>query len=158
MPRKKMSMAARVKATRGTRVHKTSRRRVPPSPWATDDEYLYGHPDAAEEIAGFVASRSELIQVVKFWYEVVLERYWAFFRYSNSGSLEASMCHFAEGRIRKIRVYLGNGRVDKALQAAEKEFSEGKNSKECSTFLQWLREPEPSEAITRYMYALWRRK
>ncbi len=78
----------------------------------------------ATEVAGFVPTRHELIQLVKYWAGVRLHHRWSYFMYRVTGSTEYRQSVFAENRIARIAKLLGYNEVKKAVQEVYDEFGE----------------------------------
>lgn len=99
----------------------------------------------AVEIPGFVATRHELIQLVKYWatVETDLDFYW--FVYQCTGSSEIRLRPFAGRRISRIAEALGEEEVAKAVREAHNEFAKGVDPRTWNIFLNGT--PEEREAL-----------
>jgi hypothetical protein len=98
------------------------------------EEYLNFRPSAAEEITGFIPTRYELVQIVKFWYREILEEQWTSF-YIDSGDIKFSKEEFAKARIEGITALLGKVEIRTAVAEVQKEFSRDCDSEDCHVFL-----------------------
>jgi hypothetical protein len=78
-------------------------------------------PDSAE-MPGFVPTRHELIQLVKYWATLELDKQFYFFLYTQTGSDDRRRGAFARRRICRIAAILGE-EVRKAIEEAEQEYS-----------------------------------
>jgi hypothetical protein len=79
-------------------------------------------PDSAE-MPGFVPTRHELIQLVKYWATLDLDKQFYFFLYTQTGSDDRRRGAFARRRICRIAAILGEEEVRKAIEEAEQEYS-----------------------------------
>ena len=89
----------------------------------------------AEEIEGFTPTRDELIQLVKYWYEVLLDNRYFYFLYGQTGSQEIRENSFAQARIARLETALGRKDIDKAIAEMEAEFSKNLNPEHWEIFL-----------------------
>ena len=69
----------------------------------------------AEEIHGFVPTRHELLQLVKYWEDVYLDYAMMWFFYATAGSDWLRKQSFARHRIGRIADILGDDEVNKAI-------------------------------------------
>lgn len=88
----------------------------------------------AEEINGFTPTRNELIELVKYWYGVLLDNRYFSFLYAQSGSREIRENPYAQRRIDRLAEALGHEDVDKAIAETEAEFSENLNPEHWEIF------------------------
>jgi hypothetical protein len=72
---------------------------------------------------GFVPTRYELIQLVKYWATLELVHIFGFFLLGQTGSNERRRHAFAGRRISRIATALGEEEVRKSVEEAEQEFS-----------------------------------
>src|SRR5258708_3155089 len=71
----------------------------------------------AEEIKGYIPTKHELIQLVRFWYRECLDNRWKFFSFGQSGSSESRLGRFAMRRIKRAKALIGAVAVDQAIKA-----------------------------------------
>jgi hypothetical protein len=76
----------------------------------------------AKEIAGYIPTRHELIQLVKYWYGQFLDLEWSFFTTGQTGSYEIRLGPFAERRINRAATAIGEGAVKQAIKEVRDEF------------------------------------
>jgi hypothetical protein len=76
----------------------------------------------AEEMANYVPTRYELIQVVKHWYGRLLDDEFFRFQYGGSDSRECRIARFAPRRIRRAAKAIGQDMVDQAIKEVRDEF------------------------------------
>ena len=76
----------------------------------------------AEEIQGFVPTRHELIQIVKYWANVELDLNYFMFFHSTTGSDLLRQTSFAQRRIGRIAKILGEDEVRKAIDGVYTKF------------------------------------
>ena len=76
----------------------------------------------AEEVPGFVPTRHELLELVNYWYRVVVEGNYFFFQTGQTGRSERERRKLAWRRIDLIASLLGGEVVSKALDDVEAEF------------------------------------
>jgi hypothetical protein len=69
----------------------------------------------AEEIAAYVPTRREVIELVKCWYGELLYLQWFFFMTGVTGGSDIRREHFARKRIQRAATAIGEGAVDKAI-------------------------------------------
>ena len=89
--------------------------------------WIVGHVDVvngrgAEEVTGFLPTRHELIVLVKYWAERMLEDEYFYFLYGQTGSTEIRRRPFAARRIKRIQVLLGAEDVTKAIEEVHEEY------------------------------------
>ena len=77
---------------------------------------------AAEEVPGFVPTRGELIQIVKYWANVELNLNYYMFFHSTTGSDLLRQTSFAQRRIGRIAKILGEDEVRKAIDGVYTKF------------------------------------
>jgi hypothetical protein len=115
-----------------------------------DGRFVIGYVEevngpGAVEIPGFVATRHELIQLVKYWATVEIERDFDWFVYQGTGSSELRRRAFARRRIARIAEALGEEEVAKAVREAHSEFAKGIDPRTWNIFLNGT--PEEREAL-----------
>jgi hypothetical protein len=76
----------------------------------------------AAEVAGYIPTRHELVQLVKYWYGRLLDDQWFRFLYSGSDSREFRIGRFAPRRIRRAAAAIGQEEVDRAIKQVKVEF------------------------------------
>ena len=91
--------------------------------------------ELAEEIADFVPTRDELMQLAKYWSKVELDIEFFHFRYRISGSSEVRRITFARRRIARIESLLGNDPVKMAKKEAYSEVGKEQDPREWDIFL-----------------------
>ena len=84
-----------------------------------DNQFPQIHRLEDQEFPDFVPNDEELIQLVKFWYEVSLESSWWYFA---AGQSSSGRRHFATCRISRIADVLGPDRVIAAQEKVHEEF------------------------------------
>lgn len=72
--------------------------------------------EEAREVTGFIPTRHELIQIVKFWYEEVLYLHQKREQFPSWGSSEYRTMAFGLKRIGRAKTALGEEAVHKAMQ------------------------------------------
>jgi hypothetical protein len=98
-------------------------------PWG-NEKFVIGYVESvngsgAEEVPGFVPTRHELIELVKYWYGRWLGNDYFYFLTGQTGSTENRENPFAARRIDRIQTVLGQETVDRAIAAVMAKFSEG---------------------------------
>ncbi len=100
----------------------------------SDNEHLFLHEifegycvdevngAGAAEVAGYIPTRHELVQLVKYWYGRLLDDQWFRFLYGGSDSREFRIGRFAPGRIRRAAAAIGQEEVDRAIKQVKDEF------------------------------------
>lgn len=91
-------------------------------------------PDSVE-MPGFVPTRHELIQLVKYWATLDLDQQFYFFLYTQTGSDDRRRGAFARRRISRIATILGEEEVQKAMQEAQREYSKKIDPRAWSIFM-----------------------
>lgn len=76
----------------------------------------------AVEVDGYVPTRHEVMQLVKYWYLRHLENSWDFFLTGQTGSSEFRLNRFARRRIARADAAIGEEAVDAAVKEAREEF------------------------------------
>ena len=76
----------------------------------------------AREVPEFVATRHELLQLVKYWMREVLDTEYFCFCFETSGSREIRIVPFGYRRIARISEVIGKEAVDAAVEEVYKEF------------------------------------
>jgi hypothetical protein len=71
---------------------------------------------AAQETPGFIPTRHELIQLMKYWYRRSLEIEWFYFLTSRGGSAAIPLRTYAKRRIARIAKLVGKKEVDDAIE------------------------------------------
>ncbi len=78
----------------------------------------------AKEVSGFLPTRHELIVLVKYWAERMLDDKYLSFVMGGTGSTEIRRRPFARRRIQRIQELLGAGDVSKAIEEVHEEYKE----------------------------------
>jgi hypothetical protein len=76
----------------------------------------------AVEVAEYVPTRHEIMQIVKYWHLRTLDNNWFFFIYGGTGSSEVRLKAFARRRIARADAAIGEEAVDAAIKEARDEF------------------------------------
>ena len=76
----------------------------------------------AVEVGGYVPTRHEVMQLVKYWYLRLLDNDWFSFIYGGEGSSEIRVNGFACQRIDRAAAAIGQEAVDGAIAEAREEF------------------------------------
>ena len=76
----------------------------------------------AEEIAGYVPTQHELVQLVKYWYRRTLDDSWSFFLDGCTGSTEWRVAEFANRRFERAEAVIGAEAVVEAIKEVRGEF------------------------------------
>jgi len=89
--------------------------------------YVVGYVDEvngpeAAEVAAYVPTRHEVVELVKYWYRRVLDNSWFFFVCGGTGSSEWRLKAFAGRRFDRAEAAIGKEAVDAAIQDAREEF------------------------------------
>ncbi len=92
--------------------------------------------EGAKEIPGFIPTREELSQLVKYWASVHLDKDWSFFCTGSTGSSEILLDAFAGQRISRITSLLGDEDVDTAIAEVYAQFRERQGQKVWQIFRQ----------------------
>ena len=87
--------------------------------------------EQGKEIQGFIPTRGELLQLVKYWMNEKLRDDWFYFNTGNTGSSEWRLNMFARRRINRIASLIGEKETNEAINEAFTEFREkyGSNMK-----------------------------
>jgi truncated hemoglobin YjbI len=89
--------------------------------------YVVGYVDevngaGAAEVAAYVPTRHEVVELVKYWYHRVLDNSWFFFLFGGTGSSEWRVKEFAGRRFERAEAAIGKEAVDAAIKEAREEF------------------------------------
>lgn len=76
----------------------------------------------AAEVAGYIPTRHELVQLVQYWYGRLLDDEWFRFLYGGWDSRELRIGRFAPRRIRRAAEAIGQEEVDRAIQQVRDAF------------------------------------
>jgi hypothetical protein len=95
-----------------------------------DNRFVVGYVDEVNgpgsvEVAGFAATRHELMQLVKYWSDLAIDLQFSWFIDQSVGSSETRLEPFAWRRISRIADVLGNDLVSAAVQQAYEEYGRG---------------------------------
>jgi len=105
----------------------------------SDNEHLFSHEifegyyvdevngAGAAEVAGYIPTRHELVQLVKYWYGRLLDDEWFRFLYGGWDSREFRIGRFAPRRIRRAAAAIGQEEVDRAIKQVKDEFKANLN-------------------------------
>jgi hypothetical protein len=104
-----------------------------------------GHVDevngsGALEIPAFVPTRGELLQLVRYWYERILDIQWFWYMYGQTGSMEIRLEPFAHRRISRIADLIGQKAVDEVVEKTTEEFRKGIDAETWRIFTDGTRE------------------
>jgi hypothetical protein len=90
---------------------------------------LFGYARGGElEVQGYVPTREELFQIVKFWATCVIDSNYFSFLYDDYYSrLESGLCIVAEERIGRISELIGNEVIARAIRNANGDFAKSQN-------------------------------
>lgn len=88
----------------------------------------------AAEVEGFVPTRHELLELVKYWAKIAINTDYECFLYAYSGSTEMRLSSFAWRRVARIGDLLGDA-VDRALDEVYEEFANKENKRHWAVFL-----------------------
>lgn len=96
-------------------------------PWG-DERLVIGYVDevngtGASEVADFVPTRHELIQLVRYWAQTLLDNRWWYFSVGQDGSTEWRERQFARLRLSRLVCVLGDPEVDRIVDRVWDEFS-----------------------------------
>lgn len=72
----------------------------------------------------FVATKNEILQLVRYWATEIIDLDFAFFLYGSSGSSEWRTREFANRRLDTISKLIGEEEVTKTLRLAEQAFGQ----------------------------------
>ena len=75
----------------------------------------------AVEVDGYVPTRHEVLQLVKYWYRRFLENRWDYFVYGGEGSTEIRVNPFARRRIARAYAAIGKEAADQAIEEAHED-------------------------------------
>jgi len=75
------------------------------------------------EVPGFVATKDEILQLVRYWATEIIGLDFDFFLYGSSGSTEWRIHVFANRRLATISKVLGEEEVTKAVMQAKEDFA-----------------------------------
>ena len=103
-----------------------------------NEKFIFGYVDevngtVATEVSGFIPTRQELIQLVKYWADEVIELNWFMYIYQQTGSDWLNQISFANCRIGRIGRLLGDDEVKKTIDELKTKLS--KDSKGMDIFL-----------------------
>ena len=92
-----------------------------------NEKLIFGYMDevngtVAVEVSGFIPTRQELIQLVKYWAKMKIDVEYFMYVHQQTGSDLLSEKSFAEYRIGRIAKILGDDEANKAVQEAYTEF------------------------------------
>ncbi len=76
----------------------------------------------AEEVAGYVPTRHELVQLVKYWYGRLLDDDWFRFLYGGPDSREFRIARFGPRRIRRAAAAIGEEAINQTIKEVREEF------------------------------------
>jgi hypothetical protein len=68
------------------------------------------------EVPGFVATKSEILQLVRYWAKKIIDLDFVFFLYGSTGSFEWRTNEFANRRLNTISKLIGEEEVNKAFR------------------------------------------
>jgi hypothetical protein len=96
------------------------------SPWGNERSAV-GYVDevngeGAEEVAGHVPTRHELIQMAKYWYGTVLENSFLEFAWAQGDCSNNRLFPYAQRRINRVAALVGEETVKKATKQVRDEF------------------------------------
>ena len=77
------------------------------------------------EVPGFVATKNEILQLVRYWATEIIDLDWIFFVYGSTGSSEWRTREFANRRLNAIGKLIGKEEVTQAFRQAEQAFGKG---------------------------------
>jgi hypothetical protein len=83
--------------------------------------------DGGQEIPGFIPTKNELLQTMKYWASRRLENDWFFFNTGNTGSSEWRLEVFASRRISQIASIIGEEDTCQAIDEVYAEFRESES-------------------------------
>jgi hypothetical protein len=91
----------------------------------------------ALEAPEFVATRAELLELAKYWAGIFLSRTYFVFKTRQIGSTDLRTCPFAERRVVRIIIELGDDAV-KAVKEVEDKFAKSLGVREWNRFRRYL--------------------
>jgi hypothetical protein len=117
--------------------------------------FIIGHVDevngpGATEVAEFVPTRHELIQLVKYWTERIVERQYQYFLTGCSGSSDIRLEPYAWRRVGRIAGLLGKKRVNRVLREVRASYAENQDKELWEIFTKGT--PEQQEAVSAEMH------
>ncbi len=92
-------------------------------------------PDDHDEVPGFVPTREELLQLVRYWWRTIREIEWCDFLFDEADSSSLRARFYASRRIDRIVDLLGASTVQNVIKEVEVEFSKDKNLKYWRIFI-----------------------
>jgi hypothetical protein len=108
---------------------------------------VIGHVDqivgeGGVELPGFVPTKNELLQLVRYWAMEIIDLDFAFFLYDCTGSSEWRNREFANRRLNAISRVIGREEVTKTFREAEQAFSKGVDQKAWKIFMEGTKEEQ----------------
>jgi hypothetical protein len=102
--------------------------------------FTIGHVDevnghGAEEIQAFVATRHELIQLLKYWAKKAIDIDYDRFFYEQPGSSDRRVRAFGWRRVSRIAEIVGKEEGDEAVKQAYEEYGKGQHPRTWNIFL-----------------------
>jgi hypothetical protein len=94
------------------------------------------------EVPGFVATKDEILQLVRYWATEIIHLDFAFFLYGSTGSSEWRTREFANRRLTTISALIGEEEVNKAFRKAEHVFANGVDSRAWRIFTQGTKQEQ----------------
>ena len=124
--------------------------------WTIDqNSYDYCLGAGAAEVAGYVPTRYEIVQLVKYWYGQVLEDDWFFFAFGRMAGYELWFRAFAVRRIERAAEAIGKESVDQAIDEVRERFKAKVNDARLWDIFENDTE-EQVEAVRAETYREWR--
>jgi len=96
--------------------------------------------DGGVEVPGFVATKNEILQLVRYWAKKIIDLDFWFFLYGCSGSSEWRTGAFANRRLDRISTLIGEEEVTKACKEAEQAFAKGVDQRAWKIFTEGTQE------------------
>jgi hypothetical protein len=88
------------------------------------------------EVPGFVATKSEILELVRYWATEIIDLDFTFFLYGCTGSSEWRTREFANRRLNTISKLIGEEEVTQAFREAEQAFGKGVDQRAWKIFME----------------------
>lgn len=98
--------------------------------------------EGGAEVPGFLATKNELLQLVRYWATEIIDLDFDFFLYGCTGSSEWRTRAFANRRLYTISKFIGEEEVTKAFRQAEQAFGKRVNQRAWKIFMEGTKEEQ----------------
>jgi hypothetical protein len=94
------------------------------------------------QVPGFVATKDEILQLVRYWATEIIDLDYVYFLYGCTGSSEWRTRQFANRRLNTISNFIGNEEVTKAFRDAEEAFGKSADPRAWKIFMEGTEEEQ----------------